>query len=316
VLLILALIIALASAANYVTDRETHANTTVYFPTCLQACTGDDGECSGTLAASDRFPAVIFLQGGSVDASHYEVISAKLASAGYIVAVPNAPVQFIFGTTVQLTSPNLALAAKNLLISLDTTASSGIFGRLTQSFALSGHSFGGVMAVIAASHDAPFLCGAGGPLAMLCFGYPGFGPGLKAVVAYGTSMVNRQQGPVVLTNTNTTGVPVVLVRGKLDGKLIIEDVHRTYDEALETPKAFIELDLANHYGITDTNGCTGCSAETIAQTKSQDWSTGKIKKIFVTALDAHVKNNANALNKIYVTGDIGPAVVTVAAAQL
>lgn len=234
------------------------------------------------------------------------------------MAVPNAPIQIIFGTQVQLTSPQIALAAKNLLIARDIDSSSAIYGRLVpNSFALSGHSFGGVMAILAASHDAPFLCGPTGPLRTLCNGYAGFGAGLKGVVTYGTSMVDRGRlGVVTLFNTNTAGIPVVLIRGKNDGRLLLVDAQRTYDEALETPKAFIELDFANHFGITDAQTCPGCTSDINPQPKSQDWSTDQIRKIMVVALRAHLNGEANALNKIYVEENLGPNFITVTAAQL
>jgi fermentation-respiration switch protein FrsA (DUF1100 family) len=321
--LALVALIALPSAAAYLVTSETFtaSNTVVYFPSCNA---DENGECGSPLAAGLTFPGVIFLQGGSVDASAYSTYVSKLAAEGYIVAVPNAPVTFTqFGQRVQQATPFIALGAKNLLISLNGNAASGIFGRLTpDNFALVGHSLGGVIAIITGSNDAATRCrppGPGGPpgdLFFVCAGYQGFGSGLKAVVTYGSSLFFRQGPIAILFNTDTTGVPNVLIRGKADGRVPRINVTATYDSSLELPKAFIELDFANHFGITDSQEIPFASTDPSPQSKSQDWSTSQITKITKDALDAHCLNDHGALDKIYGRLDLGPSFITVAASQL
>jgi hypothetical protein len=317
-ILIFGLLFAVAVFAtdDYITARESVSSppTDIYFPTCI----GANGECLSPLPADQRFPAVIFLQGGSVDASAYSTVASKLAAKGFIVAVPNAPRTVFFGVPVQLTTPQIAVAAKLTLRTANASPSSGIFDRLQDdAFSLVGHSFGGVIAMIASANDAAQQC-AVFPLRSLCFGYTGFGGGLKAVVTWGASLVDRGRtgGGITIFNLNTTGIPTVLVHGKNDGKNLLVDDQTTYDACLETPKALIELDHANHFGITDAQVIPGASVDTNPQTKSQDWSTSQIAHIFSIALNAHVNNEANALDKIYVRNDLGPNFITVLAAQL
>jgi hypothetical protein len=312
--LLIIVLVAVFADAEYVTSRESVASppTDIYFPSCV----GVDNECASALPEGQLFPAVIFLQGGSVDAAYYSIIAAKIASKGFIVAVPNAPRTIVFGQSVQLTTPQIAVGAKNTLRNLDLAPTSGIYGRLEDSFSLVGHSFGGVIAMIAGAHDAPAQCSQF-PLRILCFGYTGFGGPVKSVIVYGSSLVDRGRlGGITIFNLDTTGVPTILIRGKNDGRVLIQDVQTTYDASLETPKAFIELDHANHFGITDSQTITGAMTDSSPQDKSQDWSTSQIAKIIVAGLAAHVTGEANALEKIYVTNSLGPSFVTVSAAQL
>jgi len=321
VVALVALVSVPSMAYLVATETYTASNTVVYFPSCI---TNENSECGSPLPAGLTFPGVIFLQGGSVDASAYTSIASKIAAEGYIVAVPNAPVTFTqFGQRVQQTSPFIAVGAKNLLISLNTNAGSGVFGRLTaDNFALVGHSLGGVIAIITGSNDAATRCrppGPGGPpgdLFFVCAGYQGFGAGLKAVVTYGTSLFFRQGPIAILFNTDTTGVPNILIRGKQDGRVPLNNVTATYDSSLELPKAFIELDNANHFGITDAQEIPFASTDPSPQSKSQDWSTSQIAKIAKDALDAHCLNDSGALDKIYGRQDLGPSFITVSASQL
>jgi len=311
------------SAGEYLVARETYtsSNTVLYFPSCNS---DENGECASPLPDGLTFPGIIFLQGGSVDASAYSSVVSKLAAYGYIVAVPNAPVTFTqFGQRVQQTSPFIAVGAKNLLISLNNDASSGVFGRLTpDNFGLFGHSLGGVIAIITGSVDAAARCRPPGPfgppgdLFFVCAGYQGFGSGLKAVVNYGTSLFFRQGPIAILFNTDTTGIPNILVRGKNDGRVPLINATSTYDASLELPKAFIELNEANHFGITDAQEIPFASTDPSPQTKSQDWSTSQIAKIAKDAFDAHNKNDSGALDKIYGRQDLGPKHITVSASQL
>jgi len=297
----------------------------IYYPACIApGCSNEnDEDCISPLPSNATFPGIIFLQGGSVTAAAYSTFASKLASHGYIVAVPNAPVTFTeFGQRVQMTSPFIAVGAKNLLISLNLDQNSGIFGRLTpNTFGLFGHSLGGVIAIITGSNDVAARCrppGPGGPpgdLFFVCSGFQGFGTGLKAVVTYGTSLFFRQGPTAILFNTDTTGIPNILIRGKNDGRVPIINVTATYDSSLERPKAFIELDHANHFGITDAQVIPDATIDTSIQTKSQDWSTSKIAKIANIAFNAHLKNDASARKKIYEKKDIGGPAITVSDAQ-
>jgi len=320
-LLILAILSGVVLADDeYLTSKETVTSprTDIYYPSCSGT---DDAGCTTPIPAGQRFPGVILLQGGSVDASAYSTIASKLAAKGFIVAVPNAPITVSPPTFIpmQLTTPAIAVAAKNTLSALSAGSTSGISGRLQDdAWSLVGHSFGGVIAMIAAARDAPQQCAPTGPLRFLCFGYTGFGSDIKAVITYGASLIDRGRGGpgVNLINLNTSGVPVILVHGKNDGRNLLVDDQTTYDALLEKPKALIELDHANHYGITDAQVVPGATPDPSPQTKSQDWSTSQIAKIVAAGLDAHVNNQANFLDKIYVTKSLGPNFITISASDL
>jgi dienelactone hydrolase len=307
---------SVALSDSYVTSRDsiTASATDIYYPVCPDL----EGSCNGSIPSGVKFPGVILLQGGSVDAQYYSSIAFRIAASGYIVAVPNAPKSFFGGIPVQLTSPNVSFAAKLLLIALDSSSYSNISGRLLpNTFGILGHSFGGVAAIIAGSLDAANQCAFPfGPLRFLCAGYQGFGDGLKGIATYGTSLVDRfRLGGYTRFDTNTSGVPIALVLGKEDGRALSVDVTDTYNLSLETPKALIHIDNANHFGITDAQVLPGSSVDTNIQTKSQDWSVAMIGKVFQTFLDAHLKDNANARDKIYGTMSVGGSAITVVQSQ-
>jgi len=327
-LLILAICLVAVFADQFQTSQEhvTSPPTDVYFPTCHahDGCgedDDDDDDCDRPLNANKRFPGVILLQGGSVDASAYTTIAAKIAAKGFIVAVPNAPITKTPPTNIpmQLSTPAIAVGAKTTLRTLSSTSTSGIYNRLQdEAWSIVGHSFGGVIAMITGARDAAQqFSPAGGPLRFLCFGYTGFGSEVKAVIGYGASLIDRGHGGpgVTLFNLNTTGVPTILIHGKNDGVNPLADDQTTYDALLEKPKALIELDYANHYGIADAQNIPGATPDPSSQTKSQDWSTTKIAKIIAVALDAHVNNKASALDKIYVSRSLGGH-ITVSASDL
>lgn len=255
--------------------------TTIYYPSCTFFCS--------------RLPAVIILQGANVPAESYSLVATKIARLGAIVAVPDAPpIPAGPGIMIKAISPFTVLAVKQQLIDDDAT-NSPIKGRLrSNSFLLFGHSYGSVVAIIMASHDAATLCQ--GPLAQLCAGYTEFGPGLKGVIGYGASMVNFDG---TRYDTNTTGVPVALIQGSEDGRTTFPNAVLTYYLSLDAPKILFELEGANHYGVTNTQTPPGAIPDPNPQEISQEASTTKIAVLTELLIQADVYDNALVKQLIY-----------------
>ena len=57
---------------------------------------------------------------------------------------------------------------------------------------------------------------------------------------------------------DTSAVPVALIQGLNDGRALPARATATYPE-LEAPKALIEIEGANHYGINDVNNPSGAT---------------------------------------------------------
>jgi len=71
----------------------------------------------------------------------------------------------------------------------------------------------------------------------------------------------------------------------------------SYTNAIAT-KAYFSVDGSNHYGITDVNNPYGANVESSTGTLSQTNAISKIAESSLIFLDAYVKSDTTALNKI------------------
>lgn len=109
---------------------------------------------------------------------------------------------------------------------------------------LIGHSLGGAVGLYAVGKQCvPGIC--------TSFPNPDYPspPALQAAAFYGTNLADSNGG---VTDLSTSGVAVALVQGLLDGIAPAQEAESTYP-TLETPRALIEIDEANHYAICDSN---------------------------------------------------------------
>ena len=186
-------------------------------------------------AAGHQFPVFLLLQGGLVDKTYYSQFAQAVASYGFIVVVPNHPTLFTDMHVITEVLDHMKLEAVD--------NQSPLFGLVdTESLVVSGHSYGGVSALFAINSFCNFFCDP-----QRGFERP---PELKAVVVYGSSA-----GALDIENT---GIPTAIIVGDLDtGQENFENTFAT----LESPRAFITIHNANHFGLTDISEPPGASID-------------------------------------------------------
>jgi dienelactone hydrolase len=159
------------------------------------------------------YEAVIFVQGGFVPEDSYRWLALRLASWGYVVAVPHYALDLAFF------GPRRASAAYDLLVELQQE--SFLRGQIaTSRVAIGGHSLGGVMANAAARRD----------------------PRLQALFLLGSFPGGR--GPISLFQ------PLLSIAGQDDCKAPPAQVTEGF-ERYQAPKLLAEIEGLGHFQFTD-----------------------------------------------------------------
>lgn len=213
----------------------------------------------------DAFPVVAVLQGAQVDKLQYGEFGRRLARHGFVVVIPNHFRSLAPGAPPALFTSRTVIT--NVLAQMeieDADQDSPLYRIVdTSTLALAGHSFGGVVGLFASA--AVDVCV--GPfvppfLLPFCDGQYTRPAALRATAFYGTSLV---QNGALLLNLDTTGVATALVQGSLDGRSPLANAELTYP-TLEQPRALIEIEGANHYGICDENNPPGAQPDPVDPT--------------------------------------------------
>jgi hypothetical protein len=93
------------------------------------------------------------------------------------------------------------------------------------------------------------------------------------------------------------GIPTGYIQGSVDGANKPATGLASYTNEIAT-KAYFSVDGANHYGITDVNNPFGANTESSTGTLSQVTAISKIAESSLIFLDAYIKCDTTALNKI------------------
>jgi hypothetical protein len=201
-------------------------------------------------AISEGLPFALLLQGANVDKSFYKGFACTVASYGFVVAVPNHESNFIVesGLFAEEKELNDILA---FMISENATSTSPLYGKIdTGTMMLLGHSYGGVAGLYAieGTCQPPF-----------CFGLKFHRPAsLKGGVFYGTNL----KGPIgPIPELENNGIPIALIQGSRDGLAIPAEGKETFHKIENPPKAYVTIEGANHYGITDLNNPPGAKQD-------------------------------------------------------
>ncbi|WP_430784445.1 alpha/beta hydrolase family protein [Actinoplanes sp. G11-F43] len=205
--------------------------------------------------AGTRLPVALLLQGANVDKAHYSSYARILASYGFAVAVPNHS-RVIFGTAGLFPEGAQAAATVAWAAAQDADPASPLHRRVDEDrLVLAGHSFGAAAALTLSGGTCgiPF-CPAPVPVPQQ----------LAAVATYGGNTVNGD-APLPVPGT----VPVAYLQGLADGVATPAEGRATYDVTAATPKAFIAVTGANHYGITDVQNPPGAAPDPSTQTLPQ-----------------------------------------------
>jgi fermentation-respiration switch protein FrsA (DUF1100 family) len=271
---------ATPAVASYATTINGDS-TDVYYPT------------TGT-----RLPVALFLQGAGVDKSHYSTYAATLASYGFVVAVPNHS-RSLFGQSGLFPEGAQAGWTVDWAEAEDDNPASPLYRRIDENtLVLSGHSFGAAAALSLSAG----LCVI--PFCAIANTAPSE---LEAVVTYGGNNVLTGTS-LILPVLNT--VPVAYIQGLADGVATPDEGEGTYRLTAGTPKAFISLTGANHYGITDGQNPAGAAPDTSAQTLNQAAGVETIARWSAKWLLAQTGDTA-AKKYVYTTGDAADPNVTI-----
>jgi dienelactone hydrolase len=234
----------------------------------------------------DSFPIIAFLQGGLVDKSLYSGFANALASAGYVVVVPNhftllgPPPAQLFSSQSVVTDVLASMTAA------DADPASPLYQVVdTNNLGVSGHSFGGAAALYAVE---------GSCLPPFCFGFFMRPPQLKAAAVYGVNTVNPAG---ILLDVNTSAAPVALLQGSVDGRATPAKAAQTFG-LMETPKGLLTFDGLNHWGIADVQNPAGNTPDPSVQTRDQSWGIAKTAKYAQVVFDAYLKGDKGALGKL------------------
>lgn len=242
---------------------------------------------------SDRaapFPIALLLQGLNVDKSHYSEFAKQVAGYGFIVVVPNhrTTVRGREELFAQVGEVNDVLeymkAQKN---EIDTPFSEIID---SQKLVLIGHSQGGFITLdaIREACDPPF-----------CEGNYSRPKELIAGVAFGADL--WENGEYI--KIENAGIPTALIAGDKDSLILADSIEKTYDHIQTSPKAYITILGANHYGITNVNNPTGSPLEKSLPLLEQSLAIATIARWTALFLRAYALNDTQALEYVHVNGD-------------
>jgi len=240
------------------------------------------------------FPVALLLQGANVDKSNYSEYASIVARYGFVVVVPNHPrslPQFGFTGLLPETSQIKAVLAQ--MEAENSNPASPVAGVInTQKLGLLGHSAGGAVGLSAIANLclSPIQCEGS-------FNRPNE---LVAGAFFGANLRN-QNGEFF--PINNSGIPVALLQGTRDSRVLPINTSKTYEQIQNPPKALISILGANHYGITNTNNPTGPITDPNTPTIPQSLAVETVARWSGLFLRASVLDDKAAFDYVYSTGD-------------
>ena len=112
--------------------------------------------------------------------------------------------------------------------------------------------------------------------------------------------------------TANDGIGVLLVQGSLDGRATPADGLATYDRIATGPRAYVEIEGTNHYGLTDDNPPPTALGDLNDPTLDQDVALAAVARWFGLFLRATVLDDGAAHRFVFENG--GEPGITVTAA--
>ncbi|BDA71668.1 hypothetical protein CAL7716_058340 [Calothrix sp. PCC 7716] len=244
---------------------------------------------------ASKLPIVLMLQGAFVDKSNYSNYASQVASYGFAVVVPNrirtalAPSGQSF--TGLISEQQQVYDVQEQLVKENANPASPIYRRVdTEKVGLLGHSLGGFAGLGAIQEEFcfPSICNSG-------YKVP---PQLKAGIFYAAPFGDAQSQTVFPLDNRD--IPVGLIVGTQDSVTSFNVLKETYNQVKNPPKVFIEVEGANHYGITNNDNLI---REKNRPTLNQATATETIARWSGLFLRANILNDADAFNYVFVTGD-------------
>ncbi|WP_157596372.1 alpha/beta hydrolase family protein, partial [Plesiocystis pacifica] len=261
---------------------------------------GDEADVYYPADAEAPAPLLVLLQGALVPRTYYAPYAQAVAAWGFVVAVPDHPSPGFGGAL--FASPESITEAHAHLSSLAADPESELFEAIDpDALGALGHSFGGVAAIQG-------ITGACAP--PICSGPYTPPQALGAGAFYGTNMKPIDDGPVPVTPN--MGVPLALIQGALDSLATVEETVETYEKIETPPKAYVEIDGANHYGLTSQDNPPESSPDPNAPTTEQALAIEASARWTALFMRAHLLDDTQAFSWVY-QGAEDDALVTVVA---
>ncbi|GGM78348.1 alpha/beta hydrolase family protein [Dactylosporangium sucinum] len=203
------------------------------------------------------WPVVLLLQGAAVGRANYAGFARKVASYGFVVVVPDHT-RVLFGVPGLYADGAEATWTVAWAAAENARTGSPLRGQIdTGTLLLTGHSFGGAAGLgLSTGLSTP-------PFTDVPIPAPAQ---LKAAAFYGTN--NAAPGTSVIPPVAST-IPVALVQGSADGVASPASGLGTYAVLAGTPKLYVSVAGANHYGITDVQNPAGARPDLSPQTLDQ-----------------------------------------------
>lgn len=248
-------------------------------------------------------PVILMLQGALVDQADYSNYAQVVSSYGFTVVVPNnlrslsvpgaPPFTGLFSEQDQV---NQVLEFAKLE---NADLDSPVAGLLdTDSLGLLGHSFGGAVGLGSVQDNCFFI---------LCADSYSLPSELKAGIFYGANFDPANTGVIPPVGNQ---VPTGLIFGTLDGVAPPAETVTTFEQLQNPPKVLVEVEGANHYGITNSDSFR----DPVRPTLEQAIATETIGRWSGAFLRAHVSDDADAWDYVYTgIGDDRDATVKVTA---
>ncbi|MGC9504049.1 alpha/beta hydrolase family protein [Baaleninema sp.] len=245
-------------------------------------------------------PVALLLQGLNVDKAHYSQFAEQVGRYGFIVAVPNHTVSVrgrdeLFAQVGQVTDVLESMRRET------QTPKSPLYKKIDpETLVLLGHSHGGMMGLdaIRGACDVPF-----------CIGDYTIPKELKAAAFYGTFL--WEDGEYL--SIDNSRVPTLLVAGSRDSLITPEEIQQTYGQIKYPPKMYVQVEGANHYGITDRDNPSGSPPEPRSPTLPQEQAIETIARWSAAFLRAYALEDKTALDYLYRIGPKTDTIVEVVA---
>ncbi|MGB3557983.1 MAG: hypothetical protein WBF52_14810 [Geitlerinemataceae cyanobacterium] len=194
------------------------------------------------------FPIAFLLPGFHVDRFYYARYARQVARYGFVVVVPDDIT--VIRDRAELFAKIEQVPVDLARIALEMQGDVASFARLLdlQKIILLGHSHGGTIgldAIRGARSASPFLGDYSLPEALI------------GAVFFGTFLWEDSHNLPI----DNSRIPIALISGSLDSLIPPRETLDTYDRIQNSPKAYIMVKGANHYGITNRNNPPGSPIE-------------------------------------------------------
>lgn len=232
-----------------------------------------------------RFPIALLLPGFKVERFYYAHYARQVARHGFVVVVPD-------GITAIRSRAELFAKVEQVPVGLASIALEmhneiGSFSRFldVQKVILLGHSHGGTIGLdaIRGAHTVPLITGD--------YSLP---EALVAAVFFGTFLWEDSHNLPI----DNSQIPIALISGSLDRLISPQETRETYERIKNSPKAYIIVKGANHYGITNRNNPPGSPPELSQPTIEQAVAIETISRWSALFVRAYALNDPIA-HQIY-----------------